>query len=283
MKKVVEISELDFHYHDQENLLTNLSLELRTGKIYGLLGKKAEGKSTLLKLICGLLFPNNGKIESNEFIPSERNVKMMQNIYFLPEEIFATSLSIEAFEKVYAPFYPGFSSSNFYENMNTFLIDTKTSNLAKLKEAQKKKFHIAFALSTNARIILLDEPTQGLDQATKIQFRKMVSSTISNDCCIIISTDLAEDLEDLLDTVIILDEHKIALFETKENITQKLVFEISETKKSNQSYIYCEETEIANKYLSVNSSREAGKLDAGLLFDAFLSNKESIIQLLKQP
>jgi ABC-2 type transport system ATP-binding protein len=282
MKKIIDIHKLDFHYKRQEKLLSDLSLQLRNGKIHGLLGKNGEGKSTLLKLVSGLLFPMKGEIKVLGFEPRLRNPKMLENIFLLPEEMLTSSLSIKAFETVYAPFYPNFSSSSFYKYLNDFTLDTKIQNIDELSYGQKKKFFIAFGLATNARLILMDEPTNGLDIPSKRQFRKMVAAAINEKCCILISTHQVLDLDNVLDNIIIIDGHKIIFNETSEKITQKLLFKISDKKETDKSIIYSEETSSGYSLVCENNTGEASKLDIELLFNAITHSKDRIQELLNQ-
>ena len=99
---MINFENVDFSYSSKYKLLSDVNLKLEPGHIHGLLGKNGEGKSTMLKLIAGLLFPQKGKIDVMDFIPQKRNPQMLQDIYFLPEELPRHTLSISRFEKVYA-------------------------------------------------------------------------------------------------------------------------------------------------------------------------------------
>ena len=116
---MIYISNLDFAYK-KTKLFTNLSLELKAGNIYGLLGKNGAGKTSLLKIISGLLFPDMGTVEVNSFIPQHRNPEFLQDIFFLPEEYYLPGLKAVEFKKTYAPFYPAFDESKFMELFNEF-------------------------------------------------------------------------------------------------------------------------------------------------------------------
>src|SRR5665647_921781 len=129
MKKIIDIKNLEFRYGNQSKLLSDLNLEIETGRIHGLLGKNGEGKSTLLKLISGLLFPINGDIKVLDFDPSNRNPMMLKGIFFLPEEVPGSTLSIKKFVKTYAPFYPKFRLSKFYDYINEFGLNPLTANI----------------------------------------------------------------------------------------------------------------------------------------------------------
>lgn len=281
MKKIIDIKNLEFRYSRQKKLLYDLSLQLKSGSIHGLIGKNGEGKTTLLKLISGLIFPINGKIEVLGFEPRKRDPKMLENVFFLPEEILNSSLSIESFEKVYAPFYNDFSSGSFYQYMNEFTIDSQTRNISEMSYGQRKKFLIAFGLATNAKLILMDEPTNGLDIPSKRQFRRMVSSVINEDNCILISTHQVFDLENMIDNIIIMDDHEIVFNELTSNILEKLQFKTSVEKEITKSTIYSEETESGYSQISENEAGIVSKLDIELLFNAIMTSRDKIKKVME--
>jgi len=212
-KSMIQLQNLEFSYSKKASLLSNLTLQLEAGRIHGLLGKNGEGKSTLLKLISGLVFPTLGQIEVMGFEPQKRQPEMLQEIFFLPEELPQLTLTVENYEKVYAPFYPNFSSTQFNEYLKEFDVDLKNSMLNKLSHGQKKKVMIAFGLAANTKLLLMDEPTNGLDIPSKGQFRRMVASAVNDDRCLIISTHQVRDLDSLIDSIIIMDGHEIVFNE----------------------------------------------------------------------
>jgi len=281
MKKIVDIKKVSFNYKRQNRLFSDLNLELYTGQINGLLGKNGEGKSTMLKLLSGLLFPKHGKIYVNNFNPKFRHPNLLKDLFFLPEEIQDTMLSIKAYEMVYAPFYPDFSSTKFYNYLNEFTVDSATPSISDLSYGQRKKFFIAFGLATNAKLILLDEPTNGLDIPSKRQFRRMVATTIDQKCCIVISTHQVLDLDELIDNIIILDGHEIIFNEKSEVITQKLFFQSTEKKDTDKDVIYSEETLNGYNQIKKNTKNEKSKMDIEMLFNAVVSHHSQITNLFK--
>lgn len=272
----INFEKVDFRYTKKRPLLSGINLQLNPGHVHGLLGKNGEGKSTILKLISGLLFPQNGKIDVIGFIPQKRNVQMLQDIYFLSEDLPIFTLSIQNFEKIYAPFYPRFSHEQFEYNLKEFNISDKSLMLDKLSHGQKKKVMVAFALASNTKILLMDEPTNGMDIPSKGQFRRMVASTIEEDRCIVISTHQIRDLDSLIDNIIIMDEHEIVFNETIDSITEKLVFKIADSNNSNDSVIYSEDTLRGIYQIRENKNHEDSKLDIELLFNSVLANKQEI-------
>jgi len=278
---MIQLQNLEFSYSKKASLLSNLTLQLEAGRIHGLLGKNGEGKSTLLKLISGLVFPTQGQIEVMGFEPQKRQPEMLQEIFFLPEELPQLTLSVENYEKVYAPFYPNFSSAQFNEYLKEFDVDLKSSMLNKLSHGQKKKVMIAFGLAANTKLLLMDEPTNGLDIPSKGQFRRMVASAVNEDRCLIISTHQVRDLDSLIDSIIIMDGHEIVFNEPVENITKKLLFRVADRNETDETVIYSEDSLRGLYQVKENTSGEESKLDIELLFNAVFADKKRIMNLFK--
>ena len=280
-KSMIQLQNLEFSYSKKASLLSNLTLQLEAGRIHGLLGKNGEGKSTLLKLISGLVFPTLGQIEVMGFEPEKRQPEMLQEIFFLPEELPQLTLSVENYEKVYAPFYPNFSSAQFYEYLKEFDVDLKNSMLNKLSHGQKKKVMISFGLAANTKLLLMDEPTNGLDIPSKGQFRRMVASAVNEDRCLIISTHQVRDLDSLIDSIIIMDRHEIVFNEPVENITKKLLFKVADRNETDETVIYSEDSLRGLYQVKENTTGEESKLDIELLFNAIFTDKKRIMNLFK--
>ena len=273
---MIQFKEVDFTYSPKAKLLLDLNLRFEPGRIHGLLGKNGEGKSTLLKLVAGLLFPQKGKVEVMNFTPAKRNPEMLRDIYFLPEELPHHTLSIARFQQVYAPFYPNFSATLFDDCLKEFEIPSKDWKMNKLSYGQKKKIFVAFGLATRTKILLMDEPTNGLDIPSKGQFRRMVASALDENRCIIISTHQVRDLDSLIDNLVIMDNHEIALNETIETITDRLLFRVQDADSKNAPVIYSENTLRGVFQVCENSNHEDSRLDIELLFNAVCANKKQI-------
>ena len=278
---MIDIKNVDFSYSRNAKLLSGLSLKLETGRIHGLLGKNGEGKSTLLKLISGLVFPIHGSIDVMGFDPQKRTPEMLQDIFFLPEELPQLPLSIKNYEEVYAPFYPNFSAEQFNSYLKEFEIDDKKAMLNKLSHGQKKKVFVSFGLATNTKLLLMDEPTNGLDIPSKGQFRRMVASAVDESRCLIISTHQVRDLDSLIDSIMIMDGHEIVFNEPNENITKKLLFKVVDHNDTDESVIYSEESMRGLYQVRENTTGEESKLDIELLFNAVFTDKKRIMNLFK--
>ena len=220
---MIEISNLTFHYGKQANLFDGLSLSENAGSIVGLLGKNGAGKSTLLKLITGLLGAPKKTITVMGETPFRRNPSLLEEIYFIPEEYDLPSVKISEYVKAYSLFYPRFDHGKLAKIINDFELDARQS-LSKLSYGQRKKFLIAFALSTNCKLLVLDEPTNGLDIPSKAFFRKVMAGSLNEDQLVIISTHQVKDVENLIDKIVLLDGGKVIFHQSLWEIAEKYAF-----------------------------------------------------------
>src|SRR5205823_14961018 len=135
---MIEVKNLSFGYKKRKLLYKNLNLHLPVGSIYGLLGKNGAGKSTLLKNFTGLLFPTRGELLVNGFVPKKRLPSFLQTIYFIPEEVYVPSLTIDGYKKLFAPFYPLFGEEQFYSYLEMLDVQDK-GKLNTFSFGQQKK------------------------------------------------------------------------------------------------------------------------------------------------
>ncbi len=204
---MIQAKNLGFSYN-KKPFFKDFSFELEAGKIYGLLGLNGEGKSTLLQLIAGALFAQEGSLEVLGLNPAKRGAEFLSRCFFLPETQYSLPMKGEQFLAVHAPLYPAFDYSVFEEITTAFHIPTDKS-MRRMSLGQQKKFMLAFGLASGAELLLLDEPTNGLDIPSKSEFRRMLSQYITEDRCVIISTHQINDIDTLLDHILILHESKI--------------------------------------------------------------------------
>jgi ABC-2 type transport system ATP-binding protein len=273
---MIRLETIDFGYSKKRLLFKNLTLELSRGHIYGLLGKNGAGKTTLLKLISGLRFISNGSALVFNENPALRKPKMLQDISFLPEELYTPSLKVKEFIQAYAPFYPNFSHQQFQDYLNIFEISNQNERIDKMSFGQKKKVMIAFSLACNTKILIMDEPTNALDIPSKAIFRKLMAPISTEERIVIISTHQVRDLHSLIDAIIILDSGKVILNESTETITQKLAFEVIEETESDTAILYEEDNVRGKVTVRENTQQKETKLDIELLFNAVMLNKEKI-------
>jgi ABC-2 type transport system ATP-binding protein len=266
---MIDVRNLSFGYKKRKPLYENLNLSLPVGSIYGLLGKNGAGKSTLLKNFTGLLFPTGGELLVNGFVPKKRLPSFLQTIYFIPEEVYVPSLTIDGYERLFAPFYPLFNEEQFYGYLEMLEVQDK-GKLNTFSFGQQKKFIIAFALACNTRILLLDEPTNGLDIPSKIKFRKLIASVFTEDKMIFISTHQIRDLDNLIDNVIIVDNGELLLQASVAEIEKKLSFKVVD--QMTDDVLYADSSLKGYAVVMQNRTGEESKVNLEYLFNAVTEN-----------
>jgi len=268
---MIQINDLQFAYRRQQALFNGLSLHLEPGSITGLLGKNGAGKTTLLKLMAGLLHPQLGELSVLNHQPRKREVSFLNDLFFVPEEFFLPAISIRDYQEAYAPFYPRFDHPLFARILEEFELMAE-NNLHKHSHGQKKKFLIAFALSTRCRFLVLDEPTNGLDIPSKSLFRKVLAGSLDENQLVIISTHQVKDVENLIDQIIILDNGRMIFQQTIAEISQKVSF-VSGNSGETEGSIYSEAVPGGYRMMVPNGQSET-EVDIELLFNAIINGKQ---------
>lgn len=272
---MISVNNLTFGYRNHE-VFQDLSLDFEEGKIYGLLGLNGEGKSTLLYILSGLLRAKSGEALYNGSKISKRKPTDLQDIYIVPEEFELPNMSLEKYVDINKAFYPNFSEETLQKCLSGFGLDTK-ARLGKLSMGQKKKALVCFALATNTSLLLMDEPTNGLDIPSKSQFRKVVSSCMDDNRTIIISTHQVKDVENLIDQIVILNQKTVAFNRNVGEITDHLMFGMLKPMDSNDGVLYRQSVIGGDAAVwKKQSEMDESPLDIELLFNAVLSNPQEI-------
>jgi len=271
---MIQIQHLHFGYR-RKKVFEDLSLTLRPGHIYGLLGKNGTGKSTLLRNIAGLLFPREGEVEVLGQAPRKRQPSFLQQVFLVPEELYFPDVPVRQYVACNAPFYPLFHHQQFENYLKEFEVPTGNS-LQKMSYGQKKKVLISFGLAANTKVLLLDEPTNGLDIMSKSQFRKVIAGVSDEQKCIVISTHQVKDLENLIDRVAIIDEGGILFDRTLDEINAVLQFRLSSDPTEISGAIYREEALKGSVIVVPNTDGEEGKVDLELLYKSVVTNGKAV-------
>src|ERR1700754_667757 len=265
---MITIRDLHFSYR-RRPVLSGLNLQLQPGYIYGLLGPNGAGKSTLLKNMAGLLFPQQGQVHFGKLIPGKRRPSFLQQLFLVPEEFHVPSIRIGQWVRYQSPFYPRWSQQLFDRTLQEFEIP-KDIRLNELSYGQQKKALISFALSTNPGLLLMDEPTNGLDISSKSQFRKVIAGALDGENCILISTHQVKDLENLIDRVTVLHNGKILFNQTMDSISQKLQFRLSHDPQELSTALYSESSLKGNVVVTLNTEGGDGQPDLEMLYKAVI-------------
>lgn len=198
---ILECKNLTKAYRKNYPVLHNFNLEVPAGKIIGLLGPNGCGKSTLIKLIAGLLQPNSGEILV-EGCPVGEQSKAL--ISYLPERTYFNSgMKVDELIKYFGEFYADFDATRAFKLLSDLGINPK-ANLKTLSKGTKEKVQLILVMSRNAKLYLLDEPIAGVDPAAREYILSTIVSNYNPEATIIVTTHLITDVEQILDDFIFL-------------------------------------------------------------------------------
>ncbi|WP_442846267.1 ABC transporter ATP-binding protein [Leeuwenhoekiella sp. H156] len=262
---MIHIDSLEFSHVKQERLFDDLGFKAEPGSITGLLGKNGAGKTSLLKLIAGILFPDKGTVQVLDYQPKKRHPDFLKQVYYLSEEFYLPGTSAKNYIKANSIFYPNFDHEMMLSQLQDFEIPIKNS-LDKMSYGQKKKFLISFALSTKCRLLILDEPTNGLDIPSKTLFRKILAGALDENQLVLISTHQVKDVENLIDRITILNNGKIIFDQDILSISDRFQF-TTLPNLDNQTVLYSERSPGGYKVILDNPGSNS-QVDIELLFNA---------------
>lgn len=276
---MLQVENISFSYRrGKKEVLSDFSLSLEKGRVYGLLGKNGAGKSTLLYLMSGLLTSKHGRVMYNDIDVRRRLPVTLQDMFLVPEEFELPPISLVSYIELNSPFYPRFSKEDMVKYLHYFEMDLD-ADLKALSMGQKKKIFMSFALATNTSLLLMDEPTNGLDIPGKSQFRKFIASGMSDDKTIVISTHQVRDIDKVLDHVLIMDNSHVLLDQSITGICDKLLFVESDDRELAKTALYTLPSVQGNLLLLPNMENEESEINLELLFGATLATPDKIAEL----
>ena len=282
MNTMMNVNQVSFGYgRKKAKVLDGFSMNLEKGSVYGLLGKNGTGKSTLLYLMAGLLRPQSGHILYKGVEVTKRYPETLQDMFLVPEEFALPNVSLKQYVQLNAPFYPRFSDELLKACLRDFDMN-EDIHLGELSMGQKKKAFMCFALATNTSLLLMDEPSNGLDIPSKSQFRKVIASGMTDDKAVIISTHQVRDIDSLLDHVLIMDGSRLLLNESVASICDRLYFAEQGMNEPTEDALYVQPSVQGNSVILPNTYHEDSKLNLEVLFNATLAEREKIQQIFNR-
>lgn len=216
----MELLEIKNLYKDygEKQVLNNITLTVPRGKIIGLLGKNGTGKTTLIKLINGLLTPTEGEIifEGEKIGPQSK-----LNIAYLPERTYLDkSMTINETLKFFKEFYSNFDIDKAKDLLKKLDLD-ENQKIIKMSKGMQEKVQLVLVMSRKADLYILDEPLGGVDPATRDYILDTILTNFNEGASIIISTHLISDIERILDEVIFIDKGEIKLISDADELRNK--------------------------------------------------------------
>ncbi len=221
---MLKINNVSYSYSLKgHKVLDDFSLSLSSGGVYGLLGPNGAGKSTLLNIIAGTLTPSHGNVTLDGTDTRRRLPVTLTDIFFVPEEFSLPPMKLSKYARLYGAMYPRFSEDDMKRYLELFELPSDV-RLDALSMGQKKKVFMSFAMACNTRVLLMDEPTNGLDIPGKSAFRRFTASNIDDERIFVISTHQVRDVDRLLDHILIMNRSHVLLDERVYEIQKRLKF-----------------------------------------------------------
>ena len=276
---MLKINELAFSYNGNDcKVFNDFSLTIEKGAVYGLLGLNGTGKSTLLYLLTGLLRPQEGSIEFKGEDVQKRLPSTLSDMYIVPEEFELPDMSMKKYAKLHAGFYPRFSYEQLQKNLAMFGLDDNVV-FNNLSMGQQKKAYMCFALATNTSLLVMDEPTNGLDIPSKSEFRRLIASNMNDDKTIIISTHQVRDIDSLLDHIVIIDRSRVLLNASHAEICSRLLFAEQPISEPTDGALFVQPSVSGNSVILPNEYGEESRMNLELLFNGVLAQREKFSAL----
>ena len=195
--------------------LNNVNLTLESGKIIGLLGPNGSGKTTMIKIINGLLTPTSGQLLIDGMAPGTETKRI---VAYLPDNHFLNSwMTVQQIVEQFADFYADFSSERAYEMLNRLNI-APSVKLKTLSKGNKEKVSLILVMSRQAKLYVLDEPIAGVDPATRDYIISTIINNYNPEASVLISTHLISDIEEVLDEVVFIQNGNILLQKSVDDI-----------------------------------------------------------------
>lgn len=217
MSSIVEFKYVTKSYGKKE-VLKNITFNLGKGKIIGLLGPNGNGKTTIIKLINGLLTEDNGKILIDG---KSRGIETKKIISYLPDQSYLNNyMKVKEILKFFNDFYEDFDINVARDMLKKLNID-ENDKLKTMSKGTKEKVQLILVMSRKAKLYVLDEPIGGVDPAARTYILKTILENYNEDSTILIATHLINEIENYCDEVMFISNGKIVLQGDVEKIREE--------------------------------------------------------------
>lgn len=222
MKPLLKISHLDKQIGTLH--LQDISFTLEPGYIFGLIGRNGSGKTSLIRTILNLYHKDSGAINVNGCPMDSMEHEAKDQIGFVLDEfIFEEKLSISANGRYFGSTYSKYDHSLFLQFCERFNLDPKQKT-GRLSKGQKTRFQLAFALSHQAKLFIMDEPAAGLDPLFRRELTGYMQELVEDGTrSVLFSTHLTADLDQIGDYIALLDEGRFCFCMDKESLRERFV------------------------------------------------------------
>lgn len=218
--KILELKNLEKKY-DKNTVVNKINLSIDQGVIYGLLGPNGAGKSTTINMITGLLTPNSGRIIYDE--KESKISKWKKNIGLVPQD-FALYWDLTAEENVkfFCSLY-GFKGNDLKERVTKALefvglMEVRKKRASTFSGGMKRRLNIACAIAHTPKLIIMDEPTVGIDPQSRNHILQSVKKLKESGSTIIYTSHYMEEIEEICDTIAIMDHGNVIAMGSSEEL-----------------------------------------------------------------
>lgn len=255
--------------------LKDLSLEIRPGNVYGLIGRNGQGKTTLLNCITGLIKARKpkGTILIDGAPANASNPRILSKIFYVTDIIADLHALTDKYAETLSCFYPNFNMEHYEESMEMFQVD-RNNFIDELSLGQRKMVFLSYAFASGAPYLIMDEPTNGLDISSRRALRKLVASHMSPEKAIVISTHHINEVSALLDHIFILNDKHIVFDHSVMEICRALSFVESDNEAAD--VLYSMSSAYGKRMILSNTDGIDSEIDYELLFEAVLENPQLI-------
>lgn len=277
----IQMNDVAFGYKKSALLFQGLDFQSTQGSITGLFGLNGSGKTTMMKLAAGLLFPKKGECLLFNKKAARRLPEVYSRCFFLPESFDLPDIRPDEYVKIHAPFYRAFDHDLFRNSCERFGVPTD-KKLGSQSFGMKKKFLISFAIAVKAQIYFMDEPTNGLDIPSKSTFRKLIAESLTEEQEMIISTHQVRDLGAMIDRVSILKNGKVIFDRNLKDICDKAGF--GKIDEEHRDKIIFSEKGLNGEYgvYAKNDRSPSSEPDLEMLFSAAIENDKQLNNLFNK-
>ncbi|MDY6147692.1 MAG: ABC transporter ATP-binding protein [Porphyromonas sp.] len=278
---MIELRNLYFSY-PRKCIYNQVSCEIPMGSITGLLGRNGEGKTTLFKLIAGTIFPQKGELEVLEYLPQRRDAGFLEQVFLLPEEFHCPNIEMMEYFDAVGAFYPRYDRGMAQELLQEFDL-APSMRLGRVSHGQRKKAMITLALSLRVPVLLMDEPTNGLDIPSKSVFRRLMARSVEPQQTVIISTHQVRDLEQIIDRVLMVDQGEFVCNQSVAELSNLFSFGVV-TEYNASKALYTEQSIIGNVGVFDRmrfDEDEEGDFSMELFFNAMIAAREEMQAILR--
>lgn len=217
---VLQVQGLHKNYHGFQ--VKDVSFSLKAGYIMGFIGRNGSGKTTIMKLIQNVIPGKQGQILINGYDMHKQEIKAKNEIGFVADCCpFIKNASLKENAEMFGKYYSRFSMEQFLYYLRRFRLE-EDKNILSLSKGMISRFQLAFALSHAPSLLIMDEPTDGLDPVFRREFLSLLQELVEDEKMgILFSTHITSDLDKVADYITLIDQGQVVLSQDKESLMEQ--------------------------------------------------------------